>query len=80
MCLEQAPCILGLALSTDREVDMELTLERYGITVKVLRERAEESTTRIAKRVYRPYHSEQHSDHHKELLQASGTRYVSPIR
>jgi hypothetical protein len=59
---------------------MELTLGRYGITVKGLRERAEESTTRIVKRVHRRYHSEQHGDHHRELLRASGTRNVSPIR
>ena len=59
---------------------MELTLGRYGITVKALRERAQEGTTRIVKRVHRRYHSEQHADHHKELLQASGSRYVSPTR
>ena len=59
---------------------MELTLRRYGITVKVLREQAEERRTRIVKRVYRLHYSEPHRDHLKEYLQASGSRYVSPIR
>jgi len=59
---------------------MELTLRQYGIKVKVLRERAEEKTPEIVKRIYRRRYSEQHRDHQKELLEASGTRYVSPIR
>ena len=59
---------------------MELTLRQYGITVKVLRERAEERTPDIVKRLYRGRYSGQHLDHQKELLQASGSRYVSPIR
>jgi hypothetical protein len=80
MCLEESPCILGLALSNSREVNVELTLGRHGLTVKVVRERAEESTTRIVKRVHRRHHREQHGDHHRELLWASGTRYVSPLR
>jgi len=63
-----------------KEVKMELTLRRYGITVKVLREQAEERRTRIVKRVYRLHYSEPHRDHLKEYLQASGSRYVSPIR
>jgi len=58
---------------------MELTLRQYGITVKVLRERAEERTPDIVKRLYRRHYSEQRRDHQKELLEASGTRYVSPI-
>jgi hypothetical protein len=59
---------------------MELTLRLHGIKVKVLREEAEEGRSHIVKRVHRLYHSEQHRDHQKELLEASGTRYVSPIR
>jgi hypothetical protein len=59
---------------------MELTLRQYGITVKVLRERAEEKTPDIVRRLYRRHYSEQHLDHQQECLQASGSRYVSPIR
>jgi hypothetical protein len=80
MCLEESPCILGLASNKDGEVKMELTLRQYGITVKVLRERAEERTPDIVRRLYRRHYSEQHRDHQKELLEASGSRYVSPIR
>jgi hypothetical protein len=43
MCPAQAPGILGVALRTDREVDAELTRARYGISVNVPRERAEQS-------------------------------------
>ena len=59
---------------------MELTLRQYGITVKVLRERADEKTPDIVRRLYRRHYSGQHLDHQKELLEASGTRYVSPLR
>jgi len=59
---------------------MELTLRLHGTKVEVLRERAEEKTPDIVRRLYRRHYSEQHLDHHQELLQASGTRYVSPIR
>ena len=62
-----------------KEVKMELTLRQYGITVKVLRARAEESTPHIVKRLYRRNNSEQHPDHQKECLQACGSRYVSPL-
>ena len=59
---------------------MELTLRQYGITVKVLRERAEERTPHIIRRLYRRRYSGEHRDPEQEYLQASGTRYVSPIR
>lgn len=59
---------------------MELTLRRYGIAVKSLRERADESTTSVVKRLYRHHISERNPDYRKELLQTSGSRYVSPIR
>jgi len=59
---------------------MELTLRQYGITVKVLRERAEERTPDIVKRLYRRHYSGQHRDPQQECLKASGTRYVSPLR
>ena len=59
---------------------MELTLRQYGITVKVLRERAEERTPDIVKRLYRRRYSGQHRDHQQDLLEASGSRYVSPLR
>ncbi|NIN69904.1 MAG: hypothetical protein GTO63_35525 [Anaerolineae bacterium] len=58
---------------------MELTLKRYGISVKVLREQGEERVGRIVK-VYWRHSSEQRLDHQKEYLEASGSRYVSPIR
>ena len=75
----------GLSLYTGsslkhKEIEMELTLRQYGITVKVLRERAEEGTTRIVRRLYRRHYSGQRRDHQKELLEASATRYLSPIR
>ncbi|MGB3906163.1 MAG: hypothetical protein WBB22_14725 [Anaerolineae bacterium] len=59
---------------------MELTLKGYGIRVRALREEVEETTGRIVKQVYRRRSSEQHRDHQKDYLQASGSRYVSPIR
>jgi hypothetical protein len=63
-----------------REAKMELTLKRYGISVKVLRQQVEEKTDRMVKQVYRRHSSEQCVDHQKEHLEASGSRYVSPIR
>jgi hypothetical protein len=59
---------------------MELTLRQHGITVKVLRERAEERTPDIIRRLYRRRNSEQHRDPQHEYLKASGSRYVSPMR
>ncbi len=59
---------------------MELTLRGYGIRVRVLRDQVEEKTSHIVKQVYRRRSSEQHLDHQNEYLQASGSRYVSPIR
>ncbi|NIN66880.1 MAG: hypothetical protein GTO63_19740 [Anaerolineae bacterium] len=59
---------------------MELTLKRYGISVKVLRQQGEERAGRIVKQLYRRHSSEQCLDHQKEYLEASGSRYVSPIR
>lgn len=59
---------------------MELTLKRYGISVKVLRQQVEEKTDRIVKQVYWHRSSEPHLDHQKQYLEASGSRYVSPIR
>jgi hypothetical protein len=59
---------------------MELTLRGYGIRVKVLREQVGEKRGRIVKQVYRRCSSEPHADHQKEYLQASGSRYVSPLR
>jgi hypothetical protein len=59
---------------------MELTLKRYGIAFESIRERADESTTCVLRRLYRHHISERHPDHRKELLQASGSRYASPIR
>lgn len=63
-----------------KEATMELTLKRYGISVKVLRQQVEEQTERIVKQVYRHRSSEPLRDQQKEHLQASGSRYVSPIR
>ena len=59
---------------------MELTLRGYGIRVKVLRDQVEEKTGRIVKQVYRRRSSEPHLDHQREYLEASGSRYVGPIR
>jgi hypothetical protein len=59
---------------------MELTLRRFGITDKVLRERVKGSTPTILRRVYRCHQPEHRRDHQKECLQASGSRYVSPTR
>ncbi len=59
---------------------MELTLRRYGISVKVLRQEVEEQTERIVRQVCRHRSSDPYRDHQKEQLQASGSRYVSPIR
>ena len=59
---------------------MELTWNGYGIRVKALREQVEENTGRIVKQVYRRRSSQPHLDHQQEYLQASGSRYVSPIR
>jgi hypothetical protein len=63
-----------------RRIEMELTLRGYGIRVKVLREQVEEKTSRIVKQVYRRRSSEPRLDHQKEHLEASGSRYVGPIR
>jgi hypothetical protein len=59
---------------------MELTLRGYGIRVKVLREQVEEKTSRVAKQVYPRRLSGLRVDDQKECLQASGSRYVGPIR
>lgn len=59
---------------------MELTLRGYGIRVKALREQVEERAGPIVKQVYRRRSSEPHLDHQHEYLQASGSRYVAPIR
>jgi len=59
---------------------MELAWNGYGFRVKALREQVEENTGRIVKHVYRLRSSEPHLDHQHEYLQASGSRYVSPIR
>ena len=59
---------------------MELTLRQYGITVKVLRERAEERTPDIVRRLCRRHHSAQHREPQQEYLKATGSRYVSPLR
>jgi len=59
---------------------MELTLRGYGIRVITLREQVEENTGRMVKQIYRRRSSEPHLDHQHEYLQASGSRYVSPIR
>lgn len=45
-----------------------------------LREQVEERAGPIVKQVYRRRSSEQHRDHQTEYLQASGSRYVLPIR
>jgi len=58
---------------------MELTLRQYGITVKVLREQAEQKTPDIFRRLYRRHHSGQHRDPQQVHLKASGSRYVSPL-
>jgi hypothetical protein len=59
---------------------MELTWKGYGIRVKAAREQVEERAGRKVKQVYRRRSSEPHLDHQKEYLQASGSRFVSPIR
>jgi hypothetical protein len=59
---------------------MELTLRQHGITVKVLRERAEERTPDAITRLYRRHHAGQHRDPQEEYLKASGSRCVSPLR
>ena len=58
---------------------MELTLRQHGITLKVLRERAEERTP-DSRRLYQRHYSGQHRDPQQEYLKASGSRYVSPMR
>ena len=59
---------------------MELTLRGYGIRVITLREQVEERAGPMVKQVYRRRSSEQHRDHQQEYLQASGSRYVAPMR
>ena len=59
---------------------MELTWKWYGVRVKALTEQVEEKTGGMVKQVYRRRSSEPHLDHQHEYLQASGSRYVSPIR
>lgn len=59
---------------------MELTWKGYGIRVKALREQVEENTGRTVKQVHRRRSSEPHLDRQHECLQASGSRYVAPIR
>lgn len=59
---------------------MELAWKGYGFRVTALREQVGENTGRIVKQVYRRRSSEPHLDHQHEYLQASGSRYVSPIR
>lgn len=59
---------------------MELTLRGYGIRVKVLREEVGEKTGRVVKQVYRRRSSEPYFGHQRECLEASGSRYVGPIR
>ena len=59
---------------------MELAWKWYGFRVKALRQQVEENTGGMVKQVYRRRSSEPHLDHQHEYLQASGSRYVSPIR
>jgi hypothetical protein len=59
---------------------MELTLRQHRITLRMLRERAEEKTPDIGKRIYRGLYSGQRRDPQQEYLKASGSRYISPIR
>ena len=59
---------------------MELTWKWYGVRVKALRQQVEENAGGMVKQVYRRRSSEPHLDHQHEYLQASGSRYVSPIR
>ena len=63
-----------------KEVDMELTLRGQGIALGHLREQVEDKTGRLVKVVYRWHSSERHLEPQKQLLEASGSRYVSPIR
>jgi len=59
---------------------MELTLRGHGIALRNLREQVEDKTGRLVKLVYRWRSSERHLERQKELLEASATRYVPPIR
>jgi len=59
---------------------MELTQERYGISISVPR-RPDEGTPRFQmKRAFRPPSPEQRREVDKEYLLASGSRYVAPFR
>ena len=59
---------------------MELTLRGHGIALGHLREQVEDKRGRLVNVVYRWHSSERHLEPQKQLLQASGSRYVSPIR
>jgi len=59
---------------------MELTLRGHGIALRNLREQVEDKTGRLVKQVYQRHSSERHLQPQKQLLEASGSRYVSPIR
>ncbi|MCJ7621767.1 MAG: hypothetical protein MUP64_16305 [Anaerolineae bacterium] len=59
---------------------MELTLRGHGIALRNLREQVEDRKSRIAKQVDRRHSSERQPDPQKQLLEASGSRYVAPIR
>jgi hypothetical protein len=63
-----------------KEVEMELTLKGHGIALRNLGERVEDKTGRLVKVVYRWHSSERHLEPQKQLLEASGTRFVSPVR
>jgi len=59
---------------------MELTLRGHSIALSHLREQVEDKTGRLLKQVYQRHSSERQLEPQKQLLEASGTRYVSPIR
>jgi ribosome-associated translation inhibitor RaiA len=59
---------------------MELTLRGHSIALSHLREQVEDKTARLVKQVYQRPSSERHLQPQKQLLEASGSRYVSPIR
>jgi len=59
---------------------MELSWRRYGLSISAMRAQVGETSRRVAKRVDRRHSPDQHLEIQREYLQASGTRYVSPIR
>ena len=63
-----------------KEFEMELTLRGHGIALRNLREQVEDKKGRLVNQVYQRPSSERRLEPQKQLLEASGSRHVSPIR